>query len=216
MPDDFTGYRTYDAPLYSDQNAPRTGPGGYPLGGYQGPQGGFEGFSYDPITGGAAPQGLAPGLQGRSGFAAAAAAILGGSRAAEGHLRMAYRGLFARRAAGALGARAEAARRLGFDSGAMGLSGGLARRIGFEQDAETIRYLGEAAGESTYGYHSDMSELAKGTGGELAGLKEREIGLINQSYWARKGIKQQNQQAWMGLAGDVIGGASRVAAAGMG
>lgn len=206
------GLEKYNDAPFDTPFGPRTGPGGYPLGGYQGTVGGYGDFGYDPLTGNAAPKGLPPGFQGRSGFAGAAGAIIGGSRAAEQHLNVAYRDLFAKRALGALGARQESARRLGYEGRAMGLSGGLARRIGFEEDADTIRYIGEAAAEAEFGRETDLAELAKGTGSELAGLKLHELGFGMQAYLARKGLKANERNAYLGLGGDLLGAAAEYGA----
>lgn len=205
------GLELYDAPAFDSPLGPRTGPGGYPLGGYARDVGGYGSFGYSPITGSAAPQGLPAGLQGRNGYAGAAATIIGGSRAAEESLQQGYRALFAKRALGVVGARQESQRRLVSDRRPMGLSGGLSRRIGLEQDTDSIRHLGEAGADADFGFFQSRAELQKGTATELAGLKERELGTSLSAYIARKARKQAATQGWIDFAGNVIGSAARAA-----
>lgn len=207
--DEALGLRKYDQPQYETPYAPRSGPGGYPLGGYSPGGGGFGPFNYQPFTGNAAPQGLPPGLQGDNAFAAVARMALLGSSEAERNLRLGYGASLAKRLGGIAGAQDEYERELGYAGSTQGLSSGLAQRMALERRAAMIAGAGNAIAGADEEHYGALAELAKGTGTELAGIKRDEINLTFQAYLARKAMKAGNRAA-------IIGGVGQLGAAALG
>lgn len=199
------GLEKYNAPQYATPYAPRSGPGGYPQGGYSGSVAGYGGFDYQPFSGNQAPQGLPAGFQGDNGFAAIARYALRGSADAENHLRDAYGAAFARRLGGIASGQNEVERGVGYDTNAQGGSSALGMRGAVERRARAIQDVGMAGAESAYGLNNDLATLAKGTGTELAGVKRDELNLTFQAYLARKALKANTQAGYIGAAGEVLG-----------
>lgn len=201
------GLEKYNAPQYATPYAPRTGPGGYPSGGYAEGVAGAGGLDYQAFTGNQAPQGLPPGLQGDNGFSAIARYALRGSANAEVRLRDAYGAAFARRLGGIASGQNEVERGVGYENRAQGLSTGFGMRSAMERRAQAIRDVGMAGAETAYGLNNDLATLDKGTATELAGVKRDEIGLTFQAYLARKAQKANQQAGYIGALGE-LGGAA--------
>lgn len=205
MAENYMGYRKYDQPQYADQYGPRSGPGGFPLHGYSGQVQGQHGLSYTPITGGAAPQGMPPGLQGSSGYAAVAGSIMGGTAEAEKMLRKAAAYDYAHRSGGLMRAFQDYQGDLTGDITAQGMSPDVVKRMVSGRRADTLSRMGEAGAVTQSSLYAALAELMKGTGSELADLKMNEIDRIFQMFAARKARKQASKNANMSFLGDVAG-----------
>lgn len=202
-------------PRFANQFGPRTGPGGYPMGGYAGNVGGPAGFGYTPITGNAAPQGFPSGLQGAGGYAAAAGSILHGTQMAEDELRRSAEAMFRHRATGIVQGYGGYQQRLGAESAAQGLSPEAVRLQTMGGQPMIQSQIGEAQAGADAELHQLLAQLFKGTGTELAGLKLNELQTLLQSYWQRKGMKAANTANMFNLAGSALGAGANVASAGM-
>lgn len=168
--------------------------------------GGFGGFNYQGLGGANANiPGVPGGIQNGNGYAAAAQSILTGSQGAQDALMKAYRSQYQQRAEGIAGAQSEMADRLGAQSSAQGISPDLIQRMLLGSSADTQRQLGAAKGESEMDFGTALAELLKGTGTELAGLKQNEIATLIQAYVASKARSAGQKAAFTGAVGNVAG-----------
>lgn len=174
--------------------------------------GGFGNFNYQGLGGAnAVIPGLPGGIQNGNGYAAAAQSILTGSQGAQDALLKAYRAQYQQRAEGIAGAQAEQADRLGAQASSQGISPDLIQRMLLGSNADTQRQIGAARGEGEVDYGTALAELLKGTGTELAGLKESELQQFIQAYIASKARAAGNKATWIGAGANVLGAGATAA-----
>lgn len=169
--------------------------------------GGFGNFNYQGLGGAnAVIPGLPGGIQNGNGYAAAAQSILTGSQGAQDALLKAYRAQYQQRAEGIAGAQGEQADRLGAQASSQGISPDLIQRMLLGSNADTQRQIGAARGEGQSDYFNSLAELLKGTGTELAGLKENELQQFIQGYIASKARAAGEKATWIGAGSNVLAG----------
>lgn len=174
--------------------------------------GGFGSLNYQPLGGPAANiPGFPAGIQNANGFGAAAQSILTGSAGAQQSLIDAYRSQYQQRAEGIASAQGENADRLGAQSASQGISPDLVQRMLLGSNAQTQRDIGAARGDSDLNLGMSISELMKGTGTELAGLKLNEIQTLLQAYLASKARSAANKSAGIQALGSAAGLAGQAA-----
>lgn len=137
----------------------------------QQPSAQFHGMGYSPMA-----PGTGVPLPISQGYGQAGQYILRGSVDAEEELRKKYEAMLRSRA-GAMGmARAEASKSVGNQLHGAGISPELMGIVKSGQDESYLSRLGAALGEPEADLHGTLAELFKGTGTELAGLKQNESG----------------------------------------
>lgn len=147
--------------------------------------GGYGGVSYAPNAWDKMPG----GLQGKLGYGGAADAIFSGSRGADDEIRQGYDAILRQRAEGLTSGLADRERSYGAQASASGYSSDLAGRMSYAGGmADRAKYGSDAAGDQVH-LHEDLAKLLKGTGTEIAGLKQEEIGTILSAIYGDKAAK---------------------------
>lgn len=139
--------------------------------------------------------------------------VLGGTKSAEEQLRSAYEGQFRQRVGGLVGGYQDQASHLGAQGASQGLSGDVVQRMLTGQGAQLQSQIGQARGESQFGLGTDLAQLLKGTGSEMAGLHMNEAAVLANYMAALKGAKA-TQQA--GLVSGIGGGLGSLLGFGLG
>lgn len=143
---------------------------------------GYGGIKFSPNAWG----GLPGGLKGERGYAGAANAIFAGSRGADDEIRQGYDAILRQRAEGLTSGLADRERSFNAQAGASGYSPDLAARMSYSGGmADRAKYGADAAGDEVH-LHEDLAKLLKGTGTEIAGLKQEEIGTILSAIYGDK------------------------------
>lgn len=140
------------------------------------------------------------------GFEPAFADITKGSGAAGALLRQAYEGDFKARAAGYVGAQADATRSMASKFASEGLSPDVAARMIAENRAGGLQTLAAARGQDAYGLASDQAKLAKGTGTELAGLERDKLSQMVNYLVGQKAASATESAGATSAIGSIIGG----------
>jgi len=139
--------------------------------------------------------------------------ITGSSQAAGDLLRSGYEDAFRARAAGYAGSQGAQEDQLGVEMAGQGLSGDVARRMIGQQRAQGLQGLAAARGELSTGLNTGLSELAKGTGTELATAAANQAAIEANYLAATKGAKAAQRgaetaaiaQAFGAVAGGYLG-----------
>lgn len=171
------------------------------LASYKNPTTGFGGFGYTPSAG-VLPHNLG------QGYGQAAGYILGGSQGAQEQLRQQYESMLRSRTGGYGMAYGNAMQRGGNALAGQGVSPQLANMLLGGQRASLLGQMSSGIGQDEANYHGQLADLYKGTGTELAGLKQNEVGtslsyLTGQS--AIQASKPSGIEQLAGLAG-LLGG----------
>jgi hypothetical protein len=147
------------------------------------------------------PQGFEQALGQAAGY------VGQGSQRAADYLTRGYEDAFRMKNEAISGGMNERRRRLGAEVGAQGLSPEMLRRQLFVLDAEDRAQLGELFAESGMGLNTDLAELAKGTGTELAGMKQDELSLLLEMAFGAKARKaaRKSKSGLGGILGTVAG-----------
>jgi len=168
---------------------------------YKNPVTGYGGFSYTPTSQGVLPKGLG------AGYGQAASYILGGSQGAQEQLRQQYEAMLRSRTGGAGLAYGNTMQRGGNALAGQGLSPVLTQLLLGGQRSQLIGQMGAATGGAEADYHGALAELAKGTGTELAGLKQNEIGSSLNYLVGKQAIDASKPDAMTQLLGIATGAA---------
>lgn len=167
---------------------------------------GYGGFDYStPTFSKGYPTEMLPGFGQIAGY------IGQGSAGAEKNLRQGYEDAFRQRVEGISAGRNEQQRRLSGDVQAQGYSPEMLRRLMFSLGAQDQASIGEAKAQSDAGLHQQLADLIKGTGTELAGLKQSEMAQLIQALMqykarasARAAGKNQLLGQLVGIGGDIF------------
>jgi hypothetical protein len=152
------------------------------LNSYKNPAAGFGGFGYSTTSGNIFPKQLGQGYQQAAGF------ILGGSQGAQEQLRQQYESMLRARTGGAALAYGNAMQQGGGSLAGQGVSPQLARLLLGGQRSSLLGQMSQGIGQDESAYHSALAELMKGTGTELAGLKQNEVGSALDYLTGQKAI----------------------------
>ena len=169
------------------------------LASYSKPQTGFGGFSYTPTSTNVLPKQLG------MGYGQAAGYILGGSQGAQEQLRQQYESMLRSRTGGAAVGYGNLMQRGGNSLASQGVSPQLSGLLLGGQRSDILGKMAAGIGGDEATYHSQLADLMKGTGTELAGLKTNEIGstlnyLVGQAS-AKAASSGSGMQDLAGLAG---------------
>lgn len=151
------------------------------------------------------------------GFEPAYGYVKGGSQAAAALLRSGYEDAFRARAAGFTGAMSQEQEQFGAEAASQGLSPDMARRMIAQRRSGGLQALSGSRADYSSQLGTGLSELAKGTGTELAGLAANEAAIranyeaaIKGAQLAAKGAKQSGIASAIGMIGQGIGYAAAV------
>lgn len=142
----------------------------------------------------------------KEGYAPAFGEIRGGTAAASDLLRRGYEAQFRGAAEGAVGGFDEMSSRIGAEGASNGLSPDVLQRLLYSSGMDLQSHLGELRGASEFGLDTDLAELLKGTGTELAGLTRDQLATMANYMAALKGAKATERAGLFGGVGGLIGG----------
>jgi len=164
------------------------------------PQGSWGGFNFTSTpTGGS---GVGPGMSGPEGIGSEAQFVLQGSAGAEAALRRGYEMMLREQAGNVANAQLEDERKTRASLAAGGVSPLLASLISGSRRTRAQGDYGGAVAGAGADYQMNMANLLKGTGSELAGIKQFDLGLLLK---AKQGKDAANAAEQGGL-GQVLGG----------
>lgn len=138
--------------------------------------------------------------------------VLSGSREAGAQLRQGLERAFESRRAGIAGGYQRYEQGLLNELNTTGLNDTMARRMLAEMEQVPLSQIASARAQSESELGMGLSELAKGTGTELAGLSFQTKGLEQQRWIATKMIEEMRKARRSGLIGDILGGAMNIGA----
>lgn len=171
--------------------------------------GGFD-FQSTPIRG----SGVDQSMGGPQGIGSEAQFILQGSSGAEAALRRGYEMMLREQAGNVAGAQLEDTRRTGAQLTSSGVSPLLASLISRQRTTQAQGEYGGAVGGAGASFQNNLATLEKGTGSELAGVRQYDIGLLLNARAQRAATVAAEQSGLSKLAGVAIGAAG--AAGGLG
>lgn len=172
-----------------------------------GKTGGYGGLGYSPLTG---VKGLPEQFFGPQGYGGAAQDILKGSVNADRELHDAYSAILRHKSEGIFGGLGMETDRASSQAEAAGYSPELARMANNQRGALAQQQFGEAAGGAASDLHTGLAELMKGTGTELAGLKQYELGSVLNALVGQQTAAAASKGAGANAFGSLLGGAGKL------
>lgn len=171
----------------------------------------LDSFNYNgsPLGGGAGPTNLTSKF---GSYQDLFGTVLSGSREAATQLREGLQRSFEARREGIAGSFQGYERDILNQAQSSGLNETVARRILAEQEQAPRAAISQARAETEGQLGMGLSELAKGTGTELAGLGFQVKGLEQQRYLAEQMLKEMRKARRAGIFGDIFGGVANIAA----
>lgn len=148
-----------------------------------------SGFSYQPISTPGVPANVS------AGYGSTAGLILTGTQQAQQSLQNAYQQMFLSRVQGVQAGYQENERKLGGEFAASGMNPAATRLGAFQRQEGYQQQLGTAQGDAQQSYFEHLAQLQKGTGTELAQLKQKETTDALNAYLSSQGLKQAGDAA---------------------